>query len=69
MFQVILAFWVFWYIQTQLTLTCSKSTIKILQTINFEHFSYLFSSVSIVDFKQVNVMWKDTVEKTLSTFD
>ena len=46
---------------------CSKSTIKIPERrrkrlsvafVNFEHISYIFSIVSIVDFVQVNVGWK-----------
>ena len=46
---------------------CSKLTIKTpkrsqwrcsgLLTVNFEHISHLFFSVSIVDFEQVNVCW------------
>ena len=43
--------------ESQLTFTCSKSTIKTLQTgvfiVNFEYI--VFSSVSTVDFEQVNV--------------
>ena len=46
---------------------CSKLTIKTSERrhgrrsgvfiINFEHISHLFSSVSTVDFEQVNVSW------------
>ena len=46
---------------------CSKLTIKIPErrqsrrssifVVNFEHILHLFSSVSIVDFEQVNVSW------------
>ena len=46
---------------------CSKLTIKIPERrqsrrssifgVNFEHILHLFSSVSIVDFEQVNVSW------------
>ena len=54
----------------ELTFTCSKSIIETLekdmkwnvQTFRcfyFEHISHLFSSVSIVDFKQVNVSRRD----------
>ena len=57
---------------TQLTFTCSNSTVKTLEKrckiwrqwrrsgvfiVNFEHISHHFSSVSIVDFRQENVSW------------
>ena len=56
----------------QLTFTCSKKTIEALEKgvkfvriwrrfgvfiINFEHISHHFSSVSFVDFEEVNVSW------------
>ena len=49
---------------------CSKLTIKTPERrqwrrsgvfINFNHISHLFSSVSIVDFEQVNVSWVTTI--------
>ena len=53
---------------TQLTFTCSKSTISTLEDgvledvqssgvfiVNFEHYAAPFSSVSIADFEQGNV--------------
>ena len=45
------------YVISQLTFTCSKSTLETLEKgvfiVNFEHISYLFPSVSIVDFEKV----------------
>ena len=32
--------------------------------VNFEHISHFYSSVSIVDFEQVNVSWVNCVENT-----
>ena len=50
---------------TQLTFTCSKSTIETLEKgakyVNCQLWTYIApsSSVSIVDFKEVNVSWED----------
>ena len=47
---------------SQLTFTCSKSTIETLEKgvkyvfiVNFEHISHLFLVLPFVDFEQVNV--------------
>ena len=48
------------YVISQLTFTCSKSTLETLEKgvfiVNFEHISCLFSSVSIVDFEKVSYL-------------
>ena len=58
---------------SQITFTCSKLITKTLEKVvkhvfivNFEHISYLFSSVSIVDFKQVNVSWVHVIIRNIS---
>ena len=52
---------------------CSKLTVKTLDrhhrrrssdfVVNFEHISHLFSSVSIVDFEQVNISWVTSMKR------
>ena len=60
----------FWLFSSQLTFTCSKSTIETLEKgvkhwrrsavfiVNFEHISHLCLVFSIVDFEQLNVSWE-----------
>ena len=35
-----------------------KTSVKYVFIVNFEHISHIFSSVSVVDFEQVNVSWE-----------
>ena len=60
---------------SQPAMTCTKLTIEKLEQkceichwrrfrvfiVNFEHISHLFSSVSIVNFEQVNLGWVEDV--------
>ena len=50
---------------TQPTFTCSKSTIetqeKVVKYVQSLQYFILFSSVSIVDFEQVNISWVVTI--------